>query len=1181
MRGLFASIASRWLLSFAGTALLAVLVWFFGPFISVLESWGVRLALVLLMAALWAGINLVLDFRRHGRGAALAEGVVAAAPDPAALASAEEAAALRDRLAAALALLRKARGARNYLYEEPWYAIIGPPGAGKTTALLNAGLRFPLAAEMGQGPVAGIGGTRLCDWWFTEDAVLIDTAGRYTTQDSDTAIDRAGWLAFLDLLKRTRPRQPLNGILVAIPVTALAGAGEEWRAHARAVRQRVREIGDRLALRLPIYVLFTKADLIAGFTEFFDDLDRDRRGQIWGATFPLVRNEAGPVAGFTDEFRTLIERLDTRLFDRLQTERSPERRGPIAGFSAQCASLAGPIGGFLQDAFGGSRLDPAPLLRGFYFCSGTQEGTPFDRLTGVLARRFGIDQRRALALRAVEGRSYFLTRLVKDVIFGEAMLGSEKPGAARRRVLLRAGAFVLAGLVVLAGAALMWQSREANLRQIAELDTALAAYRKTAAGLPLDPVADADLPRIVPLLDQARALPDGYDHPAPGGTVQLGLSQEAKLAAGARTVYRHALEWVLLPRLIWRLEAQLHGSLDRPDFLYEATRIYLMLGSAGPLDRDLVRTWMTLDWETLYPGPAMAPLRRDLARHLDALLQNPLPPISLDGALVAAARATFSRVPLANRIYSRIAASRAAAQLPPWQPAEALGPGGGRFFVRGSGKSLTDGIAGFYTVDGFYRVLLPALGDITNEVTRESWVLGKSAEVAPDSTQATALENQVIAEYETNYAKAWDAMLAGLDIVPPRTAEQAAQDLYVLGSPQSPIRDLLKSVARQLTLSQPPASPAAAAANAAGAAANAAGVAGTGPRASGTAARLKTLLGTQNAGPPPAPPGKEIDDRYRALRDFVGSGPGAPIDQALQAISALQQQMAKLAAAAPGAAPAPPSGEDPILTLRAEASRDPQPVARWLAALATTGEALRGGGARQQAALAFNSSGGPAELCRKAVAGRYPFVPGSPNDIPLEDFARLFAPGGLLDSFFNTQLRPYVVTSGATWHTQAVDGVPAPVSPEQLARFQRAAVIRDLFFGAGGTTPSVRFDITPLSLDAGAKQVTLQLGGTSISNAHGAAQATEIVWPGPNGVQNVQLTFDPPPAGGSAALSATGPWALFRLFGQGSLQRAGSAERYTLSFQRGDRQASFEILAGSVLNPFAPGILSGFQCPQL
>ncbi len=338
-------------------------------------------------------------------------------------------------------------------------------------------------------------------------------------------------------------------------------------------------------------------------------------------------------------------------------------------------------------------------------------------------------------------------------------------------------------------------------------------------------------------------------------------------------------------------------------------------------------------------------------------------------------------------------------------------------------------------------------------------------------------------------------MLADLDIVPLRAPEQAAQDLYVLGSPQSPIRDLLSSVARELTLSQPPPSPPAIIA------ATAVGETAAGRTAPGTVARLKTLLGTQSPGPPPPPPGQQIDQRYRALRDFVGKGPGAPIDQALQAINALQQQLAKMAAAAPGAAPAAPTGDDPVLLLRAEASRDPQPVARWLEAMAASGNALRSGGAREQAAAAFNGAGGPANLCEKAVAGRYPFVPGATNEIPLDDFARLFAPGGLLDGFFNTELRPYVDTAGRVWRAQAVDGVPAPIAPAQLARFQRAAVIRDLFFALGGSTPTVRFDITPLSLDDAAKQVTLDFGSATVSYAHGAARATQITWPGANGMR--------------------------------------------------------------------------------
>ena len=646
MRAVLRFLGSRWFLSFLGVALLGVLVWLFGPFLSFLEDWIPRAIVIAVMLLVWAGVNIWLDRRRRKNEAALVAGVTAAQADPTAAASAEEVAAMRDKLTTALALLKKASGSRGYLYQQPWYAIIGPPGAGKTTALLNAGLSFPLAAEMGQSAVAGVGGTRMCDWWFTETAVLIDTAGRYTTQDSDSAVDKAGWLAFLGLLKRTRARQPLNGVLVAIALSDIAAApAAERLAHARAIRRRVKELYDQLGVRVPVYVLFTKADLIAGFTEFFDDLDRERRGQVWGVTFPLNKSDAGTAGLFGGEFKLLVERLNQRLLDRLQTERSPERRTLIAGFPAQVASLAAPLGEFLTDAFGGSRLDPAPVLRGAYLTSGTQEGAPIDRLVGAMARSFGIDAQRAPTLRPQQGRSYFLSRLLKDVIFGEAMLVSRDPAQVRRNLFVRAGAAALALLVALGATAALVQTRQANQAALDQSQTALAAYIKAAQAVPLDPVTtDPQLPAIAPLLDQARALPFGVDAPPPPTQWFPGLSQTGKLGAGAREVYRHALQHILLPRLIVRLENQMRTRMQQPAFLYEATKVYLMLGSAGPLDRGLVKEWMSLDWQLQWPGPAAKGLRDSLERHLAALLDQRLEKVPLDGALIEDARRTFSRV---------------------------------------------------------------------------------------------------------------------------------------------------------------------------------------------------------------------------------------------------------------------------------------------------------------------------------------------------------------------------------------------------------------------------------------------------------------------------------------------------------------------------------------------------------
>ncbi len=274
------------------------------------------------------------------------------------------------------------------------------------------------------------------------------------------------------------------------------------------------ELETRLGVRVPVYLLFTKADLLAGFTEFFADLDRERRTQVWGATFPLGAGEANPGAAFEAEFRLLVDRLNGQLLDRLQEERGADRRALIAGFPAQVASLAQPLAAFIQAAFGGSRLDRAPFLRGVYLTSGTQEGTPIDQLTASLARTFGLDQQRLPSLRPEKGRSYFLAQA--------AAPGDLRRGDAGRRAA-RGGASALLSAPRLRSdrAGGRAQRRGALGRspgQRSRRDLPRSAKRSTRMNRPpaacrLDPVGDADLPRLVPLLDRARGLPHGADQP--------------------------------------------------------------------------------------------------------------------------------------------------------------------------------------------------------------------------------------------------------------------------------------------------------------------------------------------------------------------------------------------------------------------------------------------------------------------------------------------------------------------------------------------------------------------------------------------------------------------------------------------------------------------------------------------
>ncbi len=146
--------------------------------------------------------------------------------------------------------------------------------------------------------------------------------------------------------------------------------------------------------------------------------------------------------------------------------------------------------------------------------------------------------------------------------------------------------------------------------------------------------------------------------------------------------------------------------------------------------------------------------------------------------------------------------------------------------------------------------------------------------------------------------------------------------------------------------------------------------------------------------------------------------------------------------------------------------------------------------------------------------------------------------------------------------------------------FQRAAAIRDAFFPDDGTHPHVRLDITPVSADPGTRQVQLDVDGASITLTRGAQHATQVSWPSFSAQPTARVEFEPPPRSGE--LRETGPWALFRLFSRGKLQaQAGSADRYTLTFQAGERQAVFDIRIPGGANPLASNLLQDFRCPSV
>ena len=419
---LLRKIFSRRVMVILGVIAISLLIWFVGPLIAIasfrpMEPVWVRAiliaALVLFFVTRWAW-RLVKAKRAEAQlRKSLVEQSEAAKPkEPA---GAKEVALLQQRFEEAIAVLKETKQKKSgkfavfgghFLYDLPWYMFIGAPGSGKTTALVNSGLQFPLAERLGYQGVAGIGGTRNCDWWFTDEAVLIDTAGRYTTQESDKEADKAAWTGFLKLLSKHRPRRPINGALLTISISdLLQQMPEQIEAHANALRSRIEELHQQLNVRFPVYVLVTKADLLPGFMEFFSEFGREERAQVWGTTFPVTEKGATPLGDFDERFSALEQRLNQRLLDRLQHESDLQKRTLLYGFPQHFAALKEPLGQFLSKVFSPTRYETQPLVRGVYFTSGTQEGSPIDRIVGGLARALRLE-RKMLASQRPSGKSF-------------------------------------------------------------------------------------------------------------------------------------------------------------------------------------------------------------------------------------------------------------------------------------------------------------------------------------------------------------------------------------------------------------------------------------------------------------------------------------------------------------------------------------------------------------------------------------------------------------------------------------------------------------------------------------------------------------------------------------------------------------------------------------------------------
>ncbi|MGN6226223.1 MAG: type VI secretion system membrane subunit TssM [Dyella sp.] len=1174
MKKFLSLLKSGWFIALVGLLLLSLLIWLGGPYLGIgdsqpLASPVTRLVVIIVLLVVWVVALQIQQMRLRSKTAQMSGDIAGQDAGAASTGvagddrSAGERAQLATRFQEAVDTLRKARHGGGNLYTLPWYVVIGPPGSGKSTLLQNSGLNFPLSDRFGKQALRGIGGTRNCDWWFTDEAVFLDTAGRYTTQDSDKNADASAWAEFLKLLRRYRKRRPINGVVIAMSMSDLLVLDDNARyEHVQAVRRRLDELAEHLRIGVPVYLVLTKCDLIAGFSEFFDDLNPELRSQVWGVSFPVNKTMDGTASkAFADEFQILLDRLNTRVLDRLHAENDRSRRAAILSFPQQLGALRDVARQFVEGVFAPNPYASQPLLRGVYLTSGTQEGAPIDRMMSAVARTFGVDAARVQA-KGAQQRTFFVERLLKDVLFKESGFAGTNPKLERQKILLQAASY--AG-VLLATALLfigMATSYGRNRSYLAKVQQALAGY-PVKSDLSAATTQKAYFAMALERLEALSGVQDvarQYKNDVPW-LMRFGLYQGKAVGGEVHDAYIRELNGILLPGVASQFRSGLTGNASDPQALYYYLKGYLMLGEPKHQDPAQLEALTTIEWRKVFPGDDV--LQAAAAKHFHALVDEPgrLRAISLDNGLVEQARATLRTADLSALVYGSLKLSAEASGPSPLQLDKALGLLG-NVFRRRSGTPLPTPLPGLFTQPVFAQEVGKGIEQAVNDFTKDDWVFGAST---IDAIGKARLQQQVLALYQTDYIKAWDDLLADLELQPIANIQDASAIAAKLSGPSSPLKALL-GVVRDNThdlLRAPPEDGADKALDAAKKVAEKKATQSALSRALAAAAGSAPAATTEK-------PGDAISAHFDTLNKLSEGAPGAaPIDQTLGVLDQLSKTLLTMTDFSSAAGQPNPQ----LLLAQQAAAQLPPPVSGWVAALTGKSQALVASGTK--GALDDQFQQAVAKDCADFTRGRYPFAPNGKSEIPLQNFAELFGYGGQFDSFYKQTLEKLVDASGRNWQWKSGPGAVSG-SPGMLAQMQLADSIKQMYFRSGSATPEVDFTWQAPQLDAGIGKLVIAVDGQKYEYTPGGAMSAAMKWPGP---QPGQVSFTAYDTAGNliSSVDYQGDWAFFRALQAASLTRQSDL-RFTATLNFGGHIAKLTLQANNLKNPFLNTDVQRFRC---
>ncbi len=1049
----------------------------------------------------------------------------------------------------------------------PMYFVIGPEGAGKSRLIEESGLTSVLRDSQGRPrAVKGVGGGRDFNWWFTEQAFLLDMSGR-TLKRSQFADDE-DWIEFLQSLQRQRPERPINGVVIAVAVHDVAGAAaDQIGTLANTLRERLQDLGSHLGMEFPVYVVFTHADRIAGFAETFEAFDDEDAGQAWGATLSLekVRGSAAE-ALFAAEYGVLVSALGTLRTSRVHALSDDAQRLRALAFPAQMTAMQDDLQRFMQLVFQrGKGPAEGGLLRGFYFVCSKVGTESVDRVLGPAATSAGLSARLQAPTPQVARRAWFGPELWRKIVLRDAMLASAsqwaRKNAERQRWLMLGG---LGGIYVLLTLMFVIIGMK-----VAEPVRQAEDAARTVADLGDDFVPRQALGRLDQMRGALEQLETNRRHKSFG--MRLGAYAGDGVVDAARELYvRRAEQYLLKPiakEVRDTLAAQVQTDQSRFSSLFYQYQAYRLLSephsTVEPADAvvfgKVVVTMLRPELERVaddslryYAGLARAQARC-LADHGEPKARlGDFDPV-LASTAIATLRRRWSEWPSlyddmitdANEAIEGLTIKQILADAKRKQ----------ELFADG------DAIAGAYTRAGWEDFVRPRLSIMKQVVQRE-----RDPQLDRELGDAVrGLTSELGRRYADDYVAHWVTFLGSLKGRPQGSKGRASLQREAVAF-DSEIEVVLNRIRTETNLDGE-------------------------PREIATVRERFSPFDVWMS-----PPKREGFTAIKNKVSFLRSD----LDHSWQENFRLQLAVAAKAKDKLGV-----DGENykkvtnmvlDFLSARDGSGRKVDPaVGRAMQNVLTimkpfggyggvpgggAGGGAGGGGGGGGAGMGGGATDGgdPVGFANdwqaqivgpfSSIAGSYPFNAGG-ADAKISEFAAFFRPGGGLDAVYNTHLKGRISPEGAEIGQQI-----AGTTPALRAWVKKAYAIQKAFFSSG-PEPKLLFDVKTradqLKPNGPLRSVTWVVGSTSFFYEMGDEPPLTLTWSAETAGQGSSVSADlnGSPVDGP---KAEGEWGLFHVLDKASLSPApGDHVRATWKF--GSVSMAVEIVPRTTVHPFSAGFL--------